>query len=84
MSEKPSGPRKMQIQIKLDEDIASGVYANMAMVNHTDAEFTIDFIHLQPQAPVAKVRIRRGHHRSAAEHADPGLGAGRRQCLFRH
>ena len=50
--------RKVEIQIKLDEALASGVYVNMAMVNHTDAEFTIDLIHLQPQAPVATVRSR--------------------------
>ena len=60
MSEDSGKPkkRKIEIQIKLDEAIASGVYVNMAMVNHTDSEFTIDLIHLQPQAPVATVRSR--------------------------
>ena len=49
---------QVQIQIKLDEEMAQGVYANMAMVNHTDAEFILDFIWVQPQAPQAAVRSR--------------------------
>ena len=60
MSDDASPPRKrkVDIQIRVDDDVACGVYANMAMVNHTDSEFTIDFIYLQPQAPLAKVRSR--------------------------
>ena len=48
----------MQLQIQLDEDVANGQYVNMALVNHTDAEFTLDFIYVQPQQPKAKVRSR--------------------------
>ncbi|MCC7381660.1 MAG: DUF3467 domain-containing protein [Deltaproteobacteria bacterium] len=48
----------LQIQIELDPETAQGSYVNMAMVNHTEAEFTIDFIYVQPQAPKAKVRAR--------------------------
>lgn len=51
-------PPHVQIQIELDADVAQGVYANMAMVNHTENEFTFDFIYVQPQAPKAKVRAR--------------------------
>ncbi len=57
MSEKKA-PTQMQLQIKLPEDVATGVYANLALVNHTDAEFTIDFAYVQPQAPQATVRSR--------------------------
>jgi len=56
MSEKK--PEEMKIEIHLDEETAQGVYANLAVVNHTDAEFTIDFIFVQPQVPKAKVRSR--------------------------
>ncbi|RMG12193.1 MAG: DUF3467 domain-containing protein [Deltaproteobacteria bacterium] len=56
MSEKKA--RQVQLQIKLEPEVATGVYANLAMVNHTDAEFTIDFIYVQPQAPQATVRSR--------------------------
>jgi len=31
---------------------------NMAMVNHTETEFTLDLLYVQPQAPKATVRAR--------------------------
>jgi hypothetical protein len=46
------------LQIQIDEAVAQGLYANMALVNHTDAEFTLDFIYVQPQQPKAAVRAR--------------------------
>lgn len=56
MDEKKAQPIKIEIQ--LDEELAQGTYANLAVVNHSDAEFTLDFIFVQPQAPRAKVRSR--------------------------
>ena len=50
--------KKVQIQIQLDEETAQGIYANLALVNHTETEFTLDFMYLQPQQPKAKVRAR--------------------------
>ena len=50
--------KKVNIQIQLDEEIAQGAYVNLAMVNHSETEFTIDFIYVQPQQPKAKVRAR--------------------------
>ena len=60
MSESPKNPSAppMQIQIELDADTAQGMYVNMAMVNHSESEFTLDFIYVQPQQPKAKVRSR--------------------------
>ncbi len=49
---------QVQLEIKLDEEIAQGVYANMAVINHTGGEFLIDMIFVQPQQPKAKVRSR--------------------------
>ena len=49
---------QVQIQIALPDEVAQGVYTNLAMVSHTDAEFTLDFIYLQPQQPKATVRAR--------------------------
>lgn len=46
------------LQIQIDDAVAHGLYANMALVNHTDAEFTLDFIYVQPQQPKAAVRAR--------------------------
>lgn len=56
MSETKANEVKLEIQ--LDEETAQGVYANLAVVNHNDTEFTLDFIFVQPQAPRAKVRSR--------------------------
>lgn len=47
-----------QVQIELDPETAQGVYVNMAMVNHTENEITLDFIYVQPQEPKGKVRAR--------------------------
>lgn len=55
---KPNGNKKVNIQIQLDEDMAQGTYVNLAMVNHSETEFTLDFIYVQPQQPKAKVRAR--------------------------
>jgi hypothetical protein len=51
-------PVDLPLQIHLDDDIANGQYVNMALVNHTETEFTLDFIYVQPQQPKAKVRSR--------------------------
>ena len=57
MSDTPKPP-EIQLQIQLDDAEANGRYVNMALVNHTETEFTLDFIYVQPQAPKAKVRAR--------------------------
>ena len=60
MSDKPSAPPQGAIQLQIDMDpvTANGSFINLAMVNHTDTEFTLDLIYLQPQAPKAVVRAR--------------------------
>ncbi len=50
--------KEMKLQIDLDENTAQGVYSNFAVVNHSDADFVLDFIYLQPMQPKAKVRSR--------------------------
>src|SRR3989442_3128199 len=57
MADLPKTP-EIQLQIQLDDNIADGQYINMALVNHTETEFTIDFIYVQPQQPKARVRSR--------------------------
>jgi hypothetical protein len=59
MSDKPaSTPQTFQLQIEIDPATANGVFVNMALVNHTDTEFTLDLVYVQPQAPKAMVRAR--------------------------
>lgn len=47
-----------QLNIELSEEIAEGVYANLAMVAHSNSEFVVDFIRLMPGVPKAKVKAR--------------------------
>lgn len=50
--------KELKLQIDIDDNTAQGLYCNFAVVNHSDAEFVIDFIYLQPMQPKAKVRSR--------------------------
>ena len=47
-----------QIDVELSEDIAGGVYANLAMIAHSNTEFVVDFIQMFPGMPKAKVKSR--------------------------
>ena len=46
------------IDVELSEEIAEGVYANRAMIAHSNSEFILDFIRLMPGVPKAKVKAR--------------------------
>ncbi|QYS90313.1 DUF3467 domain-containing protein [Flavobacterium covae] len=47
-----------QINIELDETIVEGTYSNLAIINHSDTEFVVDFINIMPGMPKAKVKSR--------------------------
>jgi hypothetical protein len=55
---KPQQPPQNQINIELTEEIAEGIYSNLAMIAHSNSEFVIDFIRLMPGVPKAKVKAR--------------------------
>jgi len=61
-----------QIAIELTEEIAEGIYSNLAMIAHSNTEFVIDFIKLLPGVPKAKVKAR---IIMTPEHAKKLLGA---------
>lgn len=56
--EKEKKPLENQINVELTEDVAEGVYSNLAMIAHSNSEFVIDFIRLMPGVPKAKVKSR--------------------------
>lgn len=58
MSHETKQLQQPQIQIDIDDATSRGHYANLAMVGHSDNEFILDFIFLQPQNPRAKVVTR--------------------------
>jgi hypothetical protein len=47
-----------QLNIELTEEMAEGVYSNLAIITHSTAEFVLDFINVMPNAPKAKVKSR--------------------------
>ena len=47
-----------QLEIELSEEIADGVYSNLAIITHSNAEFIVDFVRLLPGTPKAKVKSR--------------------------
>lgn len=46
------------LNIELTEDIAEGIYSNLAVITHSPAEFVIDFVRVMPGVPKAKVKSR--------------------------
>lgn len=47
-----------QIQIELKDEVAQGVYANLAIIAHGSSEFVIDFVRMMPGVPKAGVQSR--------------------------
>lgn len=51
-------PAAQQINLELGEKEAEGIYANFAIINHTPAEFVLDFARIFPGVPKAKIQTR--------------------------
>jgi len=47
-----------QINIELKEEIAQGIYSNLAIISHSSSEFILDFIRIMPGIPKAEVKSR--------------------------
>lgn len=50
--------KQNQLNIELPEEIAEGVYSNLAIISHSHSEFIVDFIRMVPNVPKAKVKSR--------------------------
>ena len=46
------------LDIELSEEIAEGIYSNLAIITHSQSEFVIDFIKMMPGVPKARVKSR--------------------------
>ena len=53
MSEK--GKKTIKIEVKMDEAMSQGTYANMARIFHNQTEFVLDALFLPPQSREAHV-----------------------------
>ncbi len=51
-------PIENQLNIELSEEVAEGIYANLAIITHSNSEFVLDFIRVMPGVPKAKVKSR--------------------------
>lgn len=58
MDENNKQPDPNQVNIELDDDVAEGIYSNLAVINHSNSEFVVDFIRMMPGVPKAKVKSR--------------------------
>ena len=47
-----------QLNIELSEEIAEGIYSNLAIITHSNTEFVMDFIRVMPGVPKARVKSR--------------------------
>jgi hypothetical protein len=47
-----------QINIELSEEVAEGIYSNLAIITHSNSEFVLDFVKVMPGVPKAKVKAR--------------------------
>ena len=56
MDEKNLNPQ--QLNIELSEEIAQGIYSNLAVITHSSSEFVVDFVRIMPGIPKANVKSR--------------------------
>lgn len=53
-----SEENKKGLNIEINNEVASGTYSNLAMINHSNSEFVVDFIQMMPGMPKAQVKSR--------------------------
>lgn len=46
------------LDIELSEEVAEGIYSNLAVITHSQSEFVVDFIRIMPGVPKARVKSR--------------------------
>lgn len=50
--------KENKMNIDLPEEVADGVYSNLAIITHSPSEIVADFVQVMPGLPKAKVRSR--------------------------
>jgi uncharacterized protein (DUF1778 family) len=50
--------KENQINIELSDEIAEGIYSNLAIISHSSSEFVVDFVRIMPGTPKAHVKSR--------------------------
>jgi hypothetical protein len=50
--------KQQQLNIELSEEVAQGIYSNLAVITHSRSEFVVDFVRIMPGVPKANVKSR--------------------------
>lgn len=50
--------KEQQLNIELSEEVAQGIYSNLAIITHSSTEFVLDYIRVMPGLPKATVKSR--------------------------
>ena len=50
--------KEQKMDLSISEEVAQGVYSNLAILSHSENEFFVDFASLSPGIPKAVVRSR--------------------------
>lgn len=58
MADQNDAARPNQLNIEISEEVADGIYSNLAIITHSNSEFVLDFVRVMPGVPKAKVRSR--------------------------
>ncbi|MBP7515769.1 MAG: DUF3467 domain-containing protein, partial [Flavobacteriales bacterium] len=58
MADPKDQARPNQLNIEISEEVADGIYSNLAIITHSNSEFVLDFVRVMPGVPKAKVRSR--------------------------
>lgn len=58
MADQKDQARGNQLNIEISEEVADGIYSNLAIITHSNSEFVVDFVRVMPGVPKAKVRAR--------------------------
>lgn len=56
MAENTKNPN--QINIELNDEVAQGIYSNLAVITHSSSEFVVDFVRIMPGIKKAQVKSR--------------------------
>jgi len=51
-------PQQQKVNVKIDEQVGEGIYANFFMISHSPSEFILDFGRMMPGMPSVKVKSR--------------------------
>jgi hypothetical protein len=84
MADEKDQPRPNQLNIEISEEVADGIYSNLAIITHSNSEFVLDFVRVMPGVPKAKVKARMLLTPAARQAPHARIGRQRAEVRGRH